>query len=69
MSETLGDALPKEVARVRDEVLPAYKAIGQPGAIASRLMEIDLQEAGRAMLSGDVVAMIRVYKSLQGWTK
>lgn len=35
---TLGDALPREMARVRDEVMPAYIAIGPAGGLALALM-------------------------------
>ena len=37
---TLGEALPLEMARVRDEVLPAYVEIGQAGSIAATLMRL-----------------------------
>jgi hypothetical protein len=33
---TLGEALPVEMARVRDEVMPAYMAIGSAGAVQCR---------------------------------
>ena len=71
MSETevksLGSELPVEIARVRDEVLPAYLEIGQPGAFAAACMRADLDAASKAMISGDVVAMIKVYESLKGY--
>jgi hypothetical protein len=62
---TLGDALPAEMARVRDKVMPVYLEIGQSGAFALTMMRRDLDEAARAMAEGDVVAMIRVYESLK----
>ena len=64
---TLGDALPREMARVRDEVLPEYVAIGPPGALAAAMMRADLDRAARVLAEGDVVAMIAVYESLKGW--
>lgn len=64
--ETLGDALPREMARVRDKVMPAYLEIGEAGAFALAMMRRDLDEAARALAEGDVVAMVRVYKSLKG---
>lgn len=67
MSDTLGDALPREIARVRDEVLPAYLEIGPPGAIAAGMMRADLDAASKAMTEGDLPGMIRVYESLKGW--
>ena len=66
--ETLGDALPKEMARVRDEILPEYIAIGPAGSLAAFMMRADLDRAAKAMISGDVVEMIRVYQSLKGYT-
>ena len=63
--ETLGDALPKEIARVR-EVLGHYREIGPAGAIGAMFIENDLQAADRAMMSGDVVAMMSALTALRG---
>lgn len=65
--DTVGDALPREMARVRDVVMPAYQAIGAPGAIGLMLMKRDLDAAGKAMAEGDVVAMIRALEDLRSW--
>lgn len=62
--ETLGDALPREMARVRDEVIPAYEAIGPNGRFALWSMRNVLDFASKALAEGDVVAMARAYKSL-----
>lgn len=62
---TLGDELPRQMARVRDEVMPMYVAIGPAGAFALALMRKDLDDATKALAEGDVVAMLRVCKSLQ----
>ena len=64
---TMGDALPKEIARVRDDVLPVYLEIGMAGIPAATLMRASLDRASEAMISGDVVAMIRVYEDLKGY--
>ena len=66
--ETLGEALPKEMAHVR-EVIRNYRdpILEGAGELAARLMEFDLQEADRAVISGDVVEMIRVYQKLKEW--
>ena len=64
--DTLGDALPREIARVRDEVLPHYDAIPE-GVIAATLMRHALDRASKAMIEGDLVEMIRVYKELKGF--
>lgn len=65
--DTLGDALPREMARVRDKLLPVYDAT-PGGQIAAAMMRADLDEAAKALASGDVVAMIQVYESLKGYS-
>ena len=65
--QTLADALPKEMARVR-EVLGHYREIGPAGMIGASFIEQDLRAADRAVMSGDVVAMLRSLKALQGIT-
>ena len=62
---TLGDELPKEMARVRDEVMPAYLEIGPSGLPALMLMRRELDRAAKALAEGDVVAMIQALKSLK----
>ena len=66
-TESLADALPKEMARVRT-VLGHYKEIGPAGAIGAMFIEQDLQAADRAVMSGDVVAMIQALQSLRDIT-
>lgn len=68
MTMTLGEALPAEMKRVRDKVMPAYLAIGTPGTFALIMMRRDLDEAARALAEGDVAAMIVVYESLKGYS-
>lgn len=67
-TDTLGEALPREMARVRDEVLPAYDSIGPAGRPAALLMRHDLDLAAKALAEGDVAVMIRVYQSLTEWS-
>ena len=62
--ETLGGALPKEQARVR-EVLAHYKAIGREGEFAALVIESALAYADQAIIHGDLALMIRAYKGLQ----
>ena len=64
-TETLGDALPKEMARVR-VVLGHYKELGQVGAIGAMFIEPDLKAADLAEMSGDVVQMLMAYETLKG---
>ncbi len=63
--DTLGDALPREMARVR-ELLPLYDAI-PTGVFAARMMRADLDRAAHALASGDTVEMLQVYESLKGF--
>jgi len=65
---SLGEALPAEMARVRDKVMPAYLKVGNAGLIALTMMRSDLDAAAKAMMEGDTVAMLRVYESLKGYT-
>jgi len=64
---SLGDALPAEMARVRDEVMPGYLAVGPSGAFALAFMRADLDAAAKAMIEGDTVAMLRAYEALKGY--
>jgi len=63
--DTLGDALPREMARVRDQIMPAYQEIGPGGAPALFLMRRSLDAAAKAMAEGDVVAMMAAYQDLK----
>lgn len=65
---TLGEALPLEMARVRDQVLPVYLECGLGGLFAATMMRKALDDAAKAMIEGDVVAMLRAYQDLQGFT-
>lgn len=65
---TLGTALPDEMARVAEEVLPAYAAIGKAGEAVVYTIHRDLGNAARALAEGDLIEMIRAYKSLKGWS-
>lgn len=69
MSETLSlaEALPLEMARVRDKVMPAYLAIGPAGGFVLHMMRVELDAATKAIMEGDTVAMIRLYESLKGF--
>jgi hypothetical protein len=65
--DTLADAIPAEQARVR-KVLGYYQEIGPAGRFGAMMIESSLQAADRAVMSGDVVAMIAAYKDLKGVT-
>jgi hypothetical protein len=64
---SLGEALPAEMARVRDHVLPQYLAIPE-GHIAATMMRLDLDQAAKALAEGDVVGMLRAYEALKAYT-
>lgn len=61
---SLGEDLPKQMARVRDDIMPAYQSIGPAGMPALMMMRADLDRAAKAMAEGDLPAMISAYKSL-----
>jgi hypothetical protein len=67
--ETLGDALPKEIARVRELIVmyrdPELKGAGN---LAAAMMEMSLRNADEAMMSGDLTAMIRAHEDLKGYS-
>jgi hypothetical protein len=65
--DTLGEALPREMARVRDVVMPTYMAIGPAGGFALAFMRNDLDRAAKALAEGDVVAMIDAYSRLKDY--
>ena len=63
--ESLAEALPKEQARVR-EVLQQYRDIGPAGIFGAVMIEQSLKAADQAVMSGDLVAMMRCYEDLKG---
>ena len=65
MTDTLGDALPREMARVRDIVMPAYIEIGPPGQFALMFMRQDLDRATKALAEGDVIETLRCYEKMK----
>lgn len=67
-SQSLAEALPAEMARVRDQVMPAYLKTGRAGVPALMMMRASLDAAAKAMAEGDLVAMIRAYEDLKGFS-
>ncbi len=65
MSESLGHELPKVMSHVRDKLIPMYQSIGSSGMFAVAMMRADLDAAQRAMIEGDVVAMIAAFQKLK----
>jgi hypothetical protein len=66
-TKTLATELPRQMARVREEVMPAYLEIGPIGIFALTMMRHALDMAAKALAEGDVVAMIRVHEELKGF--
>lgn len=62
---TLADALPKEIERCQ-ELLMQYAAIGPVGTFGATMIRREIDAAHKAMMEGDVVAMIRAYEALKG---
>lgn len=65
-SLTLAEALPREIKRVREEVMPVYETI-PTGAFAVLMMKQDLLKASAAIVDQDTVAMLRAYEALKGY--
>jgi hypothetical protein len=64
VSESLGEALPKELERAR-EILGMYQDAGPAGRFGAAMISQSIKQADEAIISGDVAAMIVVYKDLQ----
>lgn len=66
--KSVGEQLPIEQARVR-ELIKQYRdpILGSSGEFAARMMEISLQNADHAIISGDIAEMIRAYEDLKGY--
>ena len=64
MSETLAEALPRELARAK-ALLLVYKEIGPAGAFGALMIANDIANAERAIAAQDIVAMLASYETLQ----
>lgn len=60
------EELCRQMARVRDEVLPFYTPEVN-GQVAARMMRRDLDLAAAALAEGDAVAQVRILQSLREW--
>ena len=65
MSESLGEAYPKEQARMRT-VLGHYKEIGPEGQFGATMIEDVLRRADEAAVAGDLAQMIRRFQEMKG---
>lgn len=62
---TLGEDLPKQMARVRDDLIPMYLAAGPGAGFAIAMMRNALDRATKALAEGDLPAMIAAYTELK----
>lgn len=65
--KTLGDELPKQIARVK-ELITVYESLpGKVGFPAAHLMRVDVNYAERVTQYQDVVGMMQAHEKLKGW--
>lgn len=62
---TLGDKLPEEIARCQ-ELLGIYDSLGPVGQFGKAAIKAEIDNAHKAMISGDLPSMIDAYQRLQG---
>lgn len=65
---TLADALPDEIKRINEIVIPAYEALVPENPIVALPLAVirsQVDAATRILASGDVIAMIQAYKELK----
>lgn len=62
--ETLGEAYPKEQARLR-ELIKQYIEIGPAGAFGKLMIEDVLKRADKAAIEQDLPAMISIFKEMK----
>ena len=63
--QILAYVLPKEIERCQ-QLLVDYAQIGVAGAYARIMIRAEIAAAHKAMMEGDVVAMLRAYEALKG---
>lgn len=66
MTDTLADALPREMKRVR-ELIPIYASVPN-SAFAIAMMNDALSRAEKSMAEDDVLRMIAAYAELKGFS-
>ncbi len=67
----LAEALPREINRVRGVQNEFRALLGMTNVIVDpqiAMIEADIQAGVKASAEGDVVAMLRAYQALEGWT-
>jgi hypothetical protein len=65
---TLAEALPKEIERVRNEILPVWEELPpESRAVGVLLIKNDLKYAEDMTAEHDTVGMLYAYNRLVGW--
>ena len=64
-NESLGTALPAEMKRVREVLIPAHQSVGPPGTMTLMVMQYASTTAEKVLAEGDVVGMLRIYAKLK----
>ena len=67
-TETLAEALPREIARV-STIREHAREIGPAGGFLVAMTTASIDRAVKAAASGDVVAMLRALKDLQEYSE
>lgn len=65
MTDSLAEALPREIERVHELIL-IYESVPM-GHIAASMMRQSIKGAHKAMMEGDVAAMVGAYEDLKGY--
>lgn len=65
--ETLADVAMKEITRVRDEVMPAYYAMGRSGDIDMTAMRVTMDATIRALAMQDASTLMYLVKIMKGF--
>jgi hypothetical protein len=73
MTDTLADALPREIARVtaKKERWQGYQRdhnMGPGMQLSINMMQIEIEQAVKALASGDVTEMLAAYQSLKDYS-
>jgi len=69
---SLAEELPRQIARVSEEVIPAFEALrSMPNVLVEpqiAMMKLAISEAVKACAQGDTLAMIQWHEELKGWS-
>ena len=68
--QTLADALPEAIKRMNEEIIPAYVSIiplAPMTALTVQIMRAEVDQAVKALASGDVVAMLEAYAAIKDY--